>query len=81
MNEDTFLAALRDNPSDELTWQALADWLIDNGQGNRAELLRFTLQLRTIPARKRGDLPAHHPVARQCPGHRRRGAVPRGGPA
>jgi uncharacterized protein (TIGR02996 family) len=58
MNEDVFLAALRDDPSDEVTWQALADWLEDSGQADRAELLRLRLRLRTTPARQGGELRA-----------------------
>jgi uncharacterized protein (TIGR02996 family) len=57
MNEETFLAALLDNPTDELTWQALADWLDDGGQPDRAELLRLSRRLRATPPRERGDLP------------------------
>jgi uncharacterized protein (TIGR02996 family) len=40
ITEDTFLSALRAAPTDELTWLALADWLDDDGQSDRAELLR-----------------------------------------
>jgi uncharacterized protein (TIGR02996 family) len=58
MNEETFLSALRDDPADEVTWLALADWLEDNGQPDRAELLRLTRRLRPLPARRRGQLPA-----------------------
>jgi uncharacterized protein (TIGR02996 family) len=58
MNEDTFLSALRDNPTDEVTWLALADWLEDDGQADRAELLRLTRRLGSMPPRRRGDLPA-----------------------
>jgi uncharacterized protein (TIGR02996 family) len=46
MNEDAFLSALREDPADEVTWLALSDWLDDNGQPERAELLRLTRQLR-----------------------------------
>src|SRR5262249_39449700 len=42
MSEAAFHAALRDDPRDELTWQALADFLDDSGQGGPAELLRLT---------------------------------------
>jgi len=58
MNEETFLDALREAPGDELTWQALADFLEDDGQADRAELLRLTSRVRTMPPRRRGDLPA-----------------------
>src|SRR4051794_7452243 len=42
MNEAAFHSLLRDDPSDDLTWQALADFLDDSGQCGRAELLRLT---------------------------------------
>jgi formylglycine-generating enzyme len=53
MNEDTFLAALRDSPADDVTWLALADWLDEDGQADRAELLRLTRRLRTLPPDQR----------------------------
>src|SRR5262249_7283183 len=53
VNEEAFLSALRDDPADEVTWHALADWLEEDGQADRAELLRLTRQLRLMPARKR----------------------------
>src|SRR5262245_15167019 len=53
MNEATFLSALHENPSDEVTWLALADWLDDDGQAERAELVRLTRHLRgRRPARR-----------------------------
>src|SRR5262245_61412619 len=60
MNEDAFLAALRDDPGDELTWQALADWLDENGQADRAELLRLTRRMLPTPVAQRGDLPERY---------------------
>src|SRR4051794_11374655 len=54
MNEEAFHAALRDDPSDELTWQALADFLDDDGHADRAELLRLTRRLREVPVARRG---------------------------
>src|SRR5262249_39087146 len=53
MNEETFLSALRESPGDGLTWSALADWLEDDGQAERAELVRTVRQLRTLPVMKR----------------------------
>jgi uncharacterized protein (TIGR02996 family) len=50
MNEETFLSALHESPDDEVTWLALADWLDENGQAERAELLRLVRRLRTLPA-------------------------------
>src|SRR5262249_40200730 len=52
MNEETFLGSLLDDPGDELTWQALADWLEDDGQGERAGLVRLVRRLRTLPVMK-----------------------------
>ena len=49
MNEQTFLAALNDDPNDEVTWLALADWLEEDGQTPRAELVRLTRQLHAMP--------------------------------
>jgi len=57
MNEGAFHAALREKPVDELTWQALADWLDDDGQPQRAELLRLTRRMLQTPVGQRGDLP------------------------
>src|SRR5262249_4791863 len=58
MNEETFLAALRESPDDEVTWLALADWLDEDGQGQRADLVRLVRRLRALPftegRRKRG---------------------------
>jgi uncharacterized protein (TIGR02996 family) len=56
MNEAAFLAALRDEPTDELTWQALADWLEEDGLGKRAELLRLTRKMLPIPVTERDEL-------------------------
>jgi uncharacterized protein (TIGR02996 family) len=53
MNEETFLSALHENPSDEVTWLALADWLEEDGQAERAELVRLVRRLRTLPAARR----------------------------
>jgi uncharacterized protein (TIGR02996 family) len=47
MTEEAFLSVLRDHPGDEGTWSALADWLDDSGQSERAELLRLTRRPRT----------------------------------
>jgi uncharacterized protein (TIGR02996 family) len=53
MNEAAFLSALHDSPNDEVTWAALADWLEEDGQTQRAELVRLVRQLRTVPFRRR----------------------------
>src|SRR5262249_32368413 len=58
VNEETFLDSLLDDPGDELTWQALADCLEDDGQAERAELLRLTRRLSTLPLDARGDVAA-----------------------
>jgi len=60
MNEDAFLASLREDPGDELTWQALADFLDDSGQPDRAELLRLTRRMLPTPPSERGDVPRRH---------------------
>jgi uncharacterized protein (TIGR02996 family) len=54
--EATFLQALHAEPTDELTWLALADWLEEDGQSDRAELVRLVRRLRTLPPWERsGD--------------------------
>src|SRR5260370_42098363 len=60
MNEDAFFTSLRENPGDELTWQALADWLDDGGQSERAELLRLTRRILPTPVSERGELPRRY---------------------
>ena len=54
MNEDAFLAALHDNPNDEVTWLAVADWLEETDQPQRAELVRLTRSLRANRLFSRG---------------------------
>jgi uncharacterized protein (TIGR02996 family) len=52
--EDTFLHALHAEPNDEATWLALADWLEDDGQADRAEVVRLVRQLRRLSVMQRG---------------------------
>jgi uncharacterized protein (TIGR02996 family) len=47
--EAAFLAALHAEPNDEATWLALADWLDEDGQADRAELVRLVRRLRPLP--------------------------------
>jgi uncharacterized protein (TIGR02996 family) len=47
--EEVFLKALHAEPADEATWLALADWLDDHGQPDRAELVRVLRRLRCLP--------------------------------
>jgi formylglycine-generating enzyme len=49
MNEVAFLSALHEAPDDDVTWLALADWLEEDGQPQRAELIRLVRQLRALP--------------------------------
>jgi uncharacterized protein (TIGR02996 family) len=51
--EAAFLQALHADPTDETTWLALADWLEEDGQGERAELVRLVRRLRTLPVMRR----------------------------
>jgi uncharacterized protein (TIGR02996 family) len=53
MNEAAFLSALHESPADEVTWSALADWLDDDGQADRAELLRAVRRLLALPVLRR----------------------------
>jgi uncharacterized protein (TIGR02996 family) len=45
--EPAFLQAIQDNPEDESTWSILADWLEEQGDSPRAELVRLQLLLRS----------------------------------
>src|SRR4051794_2998634 len=56
MNEETFQRVLREKPGDELTWKALADWLDESGQADRAELLRLTRRMMRLPSRERAEI-------------------------
>jgi uncharacterized protein (TIGR02996 family) len=47
-DQETLLAAIVRDPADALAWLALADWLEDDGQQPRAELLRLTRTLLTL---------------------------------
>jgi uncharacterized protein (TIGR02996 family) len=60
MNEDAFHRVLLDDPGDELTWSALADWLEDDGQTPRAELLRLTRRMLPTPVSQRGEMPRRY---------------------
>src|SRR3954470_5561755 len=53
MNEEVFLSALHENPSDEVTWLALADWLDEAGRPDRAALVRLLRRRRAAPLMKR----------------------------
>jgi uncharacterized protein (TIGR02996 family) len=47
--EAVFLAVLHAEPNDETTWLALADWLDEDAQAGRAELVRLVRRLRVLP--------------------------------
>jgi uncharacterized protein (TIGR02996 family) len=49
MNEGAFLSALHESPDDEVTWLALADFFEEDGQPQRAELVRLVRRLRALP--------------------------------
>lgn len=49
MTEDAFLSALHENPSDEVTWLALTDWFEEQGQHDRAQLIRLYRRLLVTP--------------------------------
>src|SRR5262249_39520999 len=44
--ESALLSALHASPGDDVSWLALADWLEEQGEAPRAELLRLTTMLR-----------------------------------
>jgi uncharacterized protein (TIGR02996 family) len=50
--EQTLLAALHEDPQDGACWLALADWLEESGQSDRAALLRLRSELPAMPRRK-----------------------------
>lgn len=54
-DEDAFLAAIRDNPEDDLTRLVFADWLDEHDQPARAELIRVQVE--------RGRLEADDPAS------------------
>jgi uncharacterized protein (TIGR02996 family) len=56
MNEETFLAAIREDPTDEVAPLALADFFDEDGQHDRAELLRLTRRLRATAPAESDDL-------------------------
>ena len=60
MNEAAFLSVLHQSPGDGVAWLALADWLEEDGQADRAELIRALRRLRELPVmrrtRKRAEL-------------------------
>jgi uncharacterized protein (TIGR02996 family) len=60
--EAAFLQALHADPTDETTWLALADWLDDDGQGERAELVRLVRRLRALPVMALTTRPARRRV-------------------
>jgi uncharacterized protein (TIGR02996 family) len=45
MNDAAFLAAIRDEPDDDLPRLAFADWLEEHGRSERAELIRAQVEL------------------------------------
>jgi uncharacterized protein (TIGR02996 family) len=45
MTEEAFLQAMGDNPEDDTTRLVYADWLEENGQAERAELIRVQCAL------------------------------------
>jgi uncharacterized protein (TIGR02996 family) len=53
--EWTLLEALRADPADRACWLALGDWLEEDGQADRAELLRLRLGLQGIEPDHRPD--------------------------
>jgi uncharacterized protein (TIGR02996 family) len=57
MMEAAFLQAILDNPREHGTWLVLGDWLEEQGDGDRAELVRLQIRLRgRVPVRERSGL-------------------------
>ena len=65
MNEVTFVAALRDNTADEVTWLALADWLDEDGQTTAPNCSRLTRQLRSLPLEEHKSTSASRPCCKR----------------
>src|SRR4051812_34442776 len=57
-DRETLLEAIRRDPSDSLAWLALADRLDEEGQPERAHLLRLTRRLQALAP----DDPARRPL-------------------
>jgi uncharacterized protein (TIGR02996 family) len=58
--ETAFREAILENPAEDDTWLVLADWLEEQGQPERSELIRLQLSLRKqLPHRDRSRLGAH----------------------
>lgn len=53
---DSFLAAVRESPDDEAGRLVFADWLEDNGQPARAELIRTQVAEQRLPSAERPPL-------------------------
>jgi uncharacterized protein (TIGR02996 family) len=53
---EDFLQAIDDDPADETNWLVMADWLEDNGDPRRAELVRLQ---RSLPTRLGGEARRH----------------------
>jgi uncharacterized protein (TIGR02996 family) len=51
--EVAFLQALHAEPNEEATWLALADWLNEHDQPQRADLVRLVRRLRALPVMPR----------------------------
>jgi uncharacterized protein (TIGR02996 family) len=67
--EAAFLQALHADPNDEATWLALTDWLEEDGQADRADLVRLTQ-----PKRAREKPPETRNVSPPC--HKGRASSP-----
>jgi uncharacterized protein (TIGR02996 family) len=51
--EAAFLGAIHEKPDDDDNWLVLTDWLEEDGQAERAELVRLQLRLRREPILRR----------------------------
>ncbi len=60
---ESFLADVIANPADDAVRLIYADWLEDNGEGERAEFIRVQCEL-AIPCRHEGRL--HHDQCERC---------------
>ena len=68
-----FLQAIDDDPADETNWLVMADWLEDNGDPRRAELVRLQRSLPNAalgvdppPCRGARPRPARSPASQPC---------------
>src|SRR5438046_849825 len=54
-HDEAFLADIREHPDDDVPRLVYADWLDENGQSDRAELIRVQIELASMPETARAE--------------------------